>query len=65
MTKLMELFLAVFPHGCHQYEGPNTLMCYISVWNSVGCTEKGWKYPEVASSAQLFAWDTLSLPLVS
>ena len=38
-------FFAVFPLGCHSYQGPYSFDCLVGLWRRIGCGENGYQYP--------------------
>ena len=50
-----------FPLGCIRYRGPNSLKCYSSIFENIGCFAKGRELSYDSLTTLAPDWDLLNL----
>ena len=60
-TITLVIFFLVFPDGCTQYDGPNSLDCYNTIWQEIGCEGLGEDFPSKQPLRIVNAFKKLSL----
>ena len=63
MCKYRQLLLVLveFPSGCWSFHGPNSVLCYNTLWEKVGCLPIGWAFPENLSALAISILDDMNL----
>jgi len=50
-----------FPLGCEFYQGPNSEICFNSIWLDVGCAPEGYRSPMNGTNNLLTVWQSYNL----
>nr|XP_039272236.1 uncharacterized protein LOC120346535 [Styela clava] len=53
----LNCFGMVYPDNCTTFYGPNSVECYITIWESVECLEEGHGYPTKLPLDQISKYD--------